>query len=69
MGRSYAPFDNDTRGTPLPDGRGAGVRVCRYSNKRDLPAAALNCEGGPSSLPFSHTGEGFPAPFDGRPRP
>ena len=47
------PFDGHARGTPLRDGRGAGVRACRPFSKRNRAVAALYCEGGPSSLPFS----------------
>lgn len=62
-------FDEHARETPLPDGRGAGVRACHRSPERDGTAAAFPFEGEPSSLPFSHMGEGFPAPFTGRSRP
>jgi len=69
MGAALQTFDGNARGTPLPDGRGAGVRVCGRFSVRDGATAVLNPKGRPSSLPFSHTGEGFPALYDERCKP
>jgi hypothetical protein len=57
--------------SPLPGGRGAGVRVCGYSSEALTPplttACALFGEGLPSPLTLFQTGEGdmsrFRAPW------
>ena len=62
------------RGTPLPDGRGAGVRVCRRALERDGAVAPSCCNGRPSSgrpghlLPTGRREEGGAVPLKTNPR-